>query len=132
MKGVVDAGIDVPHSPDILPDEDRLSGKHIIASYEHFSDKESNMFSKVGAKKTNITSIPKTFTAVKQTLLDIPKAELKKKRTTKPKKSATKPAKEKKEKPAQHPPRAVPRAPKPKKLLARRGGKKGRKNKQGD
>ncbi len=131
MKGVVDAGIEVPHSPDILPDEDRLSGKHIVASYEHFSDKESNMFSKVGAKKTNITSIPKTFVAVKQALLDIPMAELKKKRTTKPKKAAAakKPAKEKKDKPAQHPPRAVPRKPKPKKLLARRGGKKGRKNK---
>ncbi|MDF1540200.1 MAG: 50S ribosomal protein L18 [Candidatus Thorarchaeota archaeon] len=130
MKGVVDAGIDVPHSPDILPDEDRLSGKHIIASYEYHSDKEGNMFSKVGAKKTNITSIPKTFTAVKQALLDIPKAELKKKRTTKPKKSATKkPAQEKKEKPAQHPPRAIPRKPRPKKLIARRSGKKGRRNK---
>ncbi|MDD5416372.1 MAG: 50S ribosomal protein L18 [Candidatus Aenigmarchaeota archaeon] len=29
LKGVVDAGINVPHSEDILPSEDRLSGKHI-------------------------------------------------------------------------------------------------------
>lgn len=29
LKGVVDAGVDVPHSEDVLPDEDRLSGEHI-------------------------------------------------------------------------------------------------------
>ena len=130
MKGVIDAGIDIPHNPEVLPDEERLSGKHIVASYEHLSDKEGNMFSKVGAKKTTITGIPKKFETVKKALLEIPKADLKKKKTrrAKPKKTA-KPAKPKKEKPAQHPPRAVPRKPKPKKLIARRGGKKGRRRK---
>ena len=29
MKGVVDAGVEVPHSEDILPDEGRISGQHI-------------------------------------------------------------------------------------------------------
>ena len=29
LKGVVDAGVEVPHSEDVLPDEDRVSGKHI-------------------------------------------------------------------------------------------------------
>ena len=29
LKGVVDAGVDVPHSEEILPSEDRLYGKHI-------------------------------------------------------------------------------------------------------
>ena len=31
MKGVVDAGIEVPHSEDILPDEGRIIGQHIAA-----------------------------------------------------------------------------------------------------
>jgi large subunit ribosomal protein L18 len=31
LKGVVDAGVEVPHSDDILPSEDRLTGKHIDA-----------------------------------------------------------------------------------------------------
>ena len=135
LKGVVDAGLDVPHSPEVLPDEDRLTGQHIISSYEHFSDKESQMFSKVGAKKTTITGIPKKFTTVKNALLGIPKAELKKKkkRAAKPKAAAAKkPAKTKKVKPAQRPPRPVPRKPKPKKLLARGRGKKGKRKKQGD
>jgi len=29
IKGVVDAGVDVPHSPEIFPDEKRISGEHI-------------------------------------------------------------------------------------------------------
>lgn len=29
LKGVVDSGIDVPHSKKILPSEDRIKGKHI-------------------------------------------------------------------------------------------------------
>jgi large subunit ribosomal protein L18 len=34
LKGVVDAGVNVPHSPEILPSEDRIRGKHIKGSDE--------------------------------------------------------------------------------------------------
>ena len=49
LKGLVDGGLDVPHSEDLYPDEDRISGAHI-------SDKISKDFEKVmkkieGAKK---------------------------------------------------------------------------------
>jgi len=29
LKGALDAGIEVPHSPEILPEEDRIKGEHI-------------------------------------------------------------------------------------------------------
>lgn len=29
IKGVVDAGVNVPHSPEIFPDDDRIRGEHI-------------------------------------------------------------------------------------------------------
>ena len=29
LKGAIDAGLDIPHSDKILPEEDRISGKHI-------------------------------------------------------------------------------------------------------
>ena len=29
LKGAVDAGLDVPHEPEIFPSEDRITGKHI-------------------------------------------------------------------------------------------------------
>jgi large subunit ribosomal protein L18 len=130
LKGVVDAGIDVPHSPDIFPDEDRLAGKHIVSSYEHYSSIDgSHMFKKVGKPKTAVTTIPKQVTAVKKALDAIPVATLKKKKKWKaPAKTAKKPAakKPKREVPEVKPPRAVPRKPKPKKLIARGKGKKGK------
>jgi len=133
LKGVVDAGLEVPHSPEVLPDDSRISGEHIVASYDHFGDK-SNMFSELRKKKTTITTIPKTVKAVKKALEDIPAAQLKKKKTTKaPAKKVTaeksKEKKPKKEKPSVKPPRAVPRKPKPKKLIARGKGKKGKRSK---
>jgi large subunit ribosomal protein L18 len=30
LKGALDAGLSIPHSPEILPSEDRISGKHIV------------------------------------------------------------------------------------------------------
>ncbi|MFW9908296.1 MAG: 50S ribosomal protein L18 [Candidatus Thorarchaeota archaeon] len=132
LKGVIDAGMDVPYDAEVLPDDERMTGKHIIECYEHFSNiKETKMFSRTGAKKTAITGIPKSFDAVKKALLQIPKVDLKKKKKyTKPKAAAKAPAKKIKEKPAERPPRAEPRAPKPKKLIARGRGKKGKKGKQ--
>jgi large subunit ribosomal protein L18 len=131
LKGTIDAGMDIPYDEEVLPDDSRISGEHIVEAYKHFTEiKDSKMFSELGKKKTTITSIPKQVEKVKKALLDLPKAELKKKKgkTTKaaPKEKRTK---KKKEKPAQKPPRAVPRKPKPKKLIARGKGKKGRKAK---
>ena len=129
LKGAVDAGLEVPHNPEILPDDSRITGEHIVASYDHFGDK-SNMFSELGKKKTTITTIPKKVQTVKKALESIPAAELKKKKKAKApaKKTAEKPKKPKKEKPSVKPPRAVPRKPKPKKLIARGKGKKGKRN----
>jgi peptidoglycan hydrolase CwlO-like protein len=101
-----------------------------VAAYNHFAESTggSSMFSKVGKKKTTVTSIPRQFKKVKKALLEIPKAELKKKKkrkaTPSKKAAAKKPVKKAAEKPTEKAPRAVPRKPKPKKLLARRGKKK--------
>ena len=134
LKGVLDAGVNIPHNPEVLPAEDRITGQHVVSAYEHFTvgDNPANMFTKVGKKKTTITGLPKKVDAVKKTLLAIPKADLKKKKKKAPttaKKAPKKAAKPKKEKPTEKPPRAVPRKPKPKKLIARGKGKKGRRGK---
>jgi large subunit ribosomal protein L18 len=47
IKGIVDAGIDVPHSPEIFPEEKRISGEHIkeysgadiVAQFEQVREK---------------------------------------------------------------------------------------------
>ena len=38
VKGVIDAGLDVPCDAKMLPSEDRISGKHIAAHNEKFKD----------------------------------------------------------------------------------------------
>ncbi len=55
LKGVIDAGIKVPHNPEILPDADRISGKH-IADYAS----KSKQF------KTNVSELPKAFEDMKK------------------------------------------------------------------
>ncbi len=130
LKGVLDAGIEVPHGPEVLPEEERITGNHIMKSYEYVESKkdEKIMFSELGKKKTTLTGIPKKFATVKKAIEAIPATELKKKSTkTKPKATPKKEKKPKKDKPKQKPPRAKPGKPKPKKLIARGKGKKKKK-----
>jgi large subunit ribosomal protein L18 len=47
LKGIVDAGLDVPHSPDVFPSEERVGGEHI----------------------SNAKDLPKTFADIKGKLL---------------------------------------------------------------
>jgi large subunit ribosomal protein L18 len=68
LKGVVDAGVEVPHSEDILSDEDRISGKH-IADYAGQLASEPEVykqrFSGYLAKGLRPEEIPERFSAVK-------------------------------------------------------------------
>ena len=68
LKGVVDAGVEVPHSEDILPDEGRISGKH-IADYgsQLSSDPEVYLqkFSKALKSGSRPEELSEHFSAVK-------------------------------------------------------------------
>ena len=68
LKGVIDAGVEVPHSEDILSDEDRISGKH-IADYASQLASEPEVykqkFSEYLSKKSRPEEIPERFSAVK-------------------------------------------------------------------
>ena len=68
LKGFVDAGVEVPHSEDILPDEGRISGKH-IAEYARslVSDPEvyNQKFSKYLSKGSRPEELSEHFSAVK-------------------------------------------------------------------
>ena len=73
LKGAVDGGLDVPHSEDILPNEDRLKGQH-VASYAEHLKKESaeahkKMFSGYTKAKVAPETLPKHFDEVKAKIL---------------------------------------------------------------
>ncbi|MCU0860825.1 MAG: 50S ribosomal protein L18 [Methanomassiliicoccales archaeon] len=42
LKGLLDAGLDIPHSEEILPSQDRIKGKHINADIEKMVEEVKN------------------------------------------------------------------------------------------
>jgi len=72
LKGVLDAGVEIAHDEEILPDEDRIRGKH-IANYagEISSDAEtySRMFSTYLSRGLTPEKIPDHFSSVKEKIV---------------------------------------------------------------
>ena len=64
LKGVIDAGVDVPSSSDIFPSEERISGKHI-------EDAKNLHESFTGYKKAKLdaSKMSKVFASVKDKIL---------------------------------------------------------------
>lgn len=71
LKGIIDAGINIPYSEEILPDDARISGDH-IAKYAGLLDdaKKKKLFSKYIAAGVNPEDVSKHFSDVKQKISD--------------------------------------------------------------
>jgi large subunit ribosomal protein L18 len=68
LKGIVDAGVEVPHSENILSDEDRIKGKHIADYAKQLASEPEiyrNRFSNYLSKDTRPEDLPEHFTVVK-------------------------------------------------------------------
>jgi len=68
LKGVLDAGVEVPHGEGIFPDESRISGKHIADYGSHLaSDPEvyQQKFSKYLSRGSRPEELSEHFSAVK-------------------------------------------------------------------
>jgi len=69
LKGVLDAGIHVPHSEEKLPDEKRIEGEHIAKYAESLAsnpEEYQSKFSKYLEQKLPPKSLPKHFAKVKK------------------------------------------------------------------
>ena len=68
LKGLVDAGVEVPHSEEVLPDDSRISGEH-IAEYARQLAEEPEVykqkFAKYLEKKVKPEKLPEHFEKVK-------------------------------------------------------------------
>ncbi len=73
LKGFIDAGIEVPYDEGILPDDERVKGRHIAdyAAELASSDKElyARMFSKYLSVGLPPEAIPKHFSEVKEKMI---------------------------------------------------------------
>ncbi|MEK6835035.1 MAG: 50S ribosomal protein L18 [Nanoarchaeota archaeon] len=71
LKGALDSGLNIPFSQEILPSEDRISGKHIADYYNLLSqDKKNKQFSKYLKNKINPANIAKDFQDIKTKILN--------------------------------------------------------------
>lgn len=72
LKGVLDAGLSVPHGEEKLPDEDRIKGLH-IAQYAKTlavnTEKYMAVFSKYLENKVPPEQLPEHFTEVKKAVI---------------------------------------------------------------
>lgn len=69
MKGVIDAGVEVPHKEDVLPKAPRISGQHIADYAKQLAanpEAYQAQFSKYSAKKMNPEKIPDHFSQIKE------------------------------------------------------------------
>jgi large subunit ribosomal protein L18 len=60
LKGVVDAGIHIPHSKEIFPDESRIRGEH-IANYANSLKEKKEKFSKYLERGLDPAELPTHF-----------------------------------------------------------------------
>ncbi len=72
LKGVLDAGVEIPHSEEILPDMERLQGKHISNLSQTLSENSElydKQFSKYVSEKFDPKKIAEHFEEVKEKIL---------------------------------------------------------------
>ncbi|ADY00823.1 MAG: 50S ribosomal protein L18 [Vulcanisaeta sp.] len=69
LKGALDAGLEIPHGEDVLPDDDRIEGKHIAEYAEKLKNENETLykvhFSQYLAKSLEPTELPKHFEEIR-------------------------------------------------------------------
>ena len=81
LKGALDAGVSVTHDKEILPDEKRIQGQHIVDYAKELSSNPEvyqNRFSKYLSKGLRPEQFAEHFTSTREKILSSFKAEVKK------------------------------------------------------
>ncbi|MFX1485642.1 MAG: 50S ribosomal protein L18 [Promethearchaeota archaeon] len=74
LKGALDAGLDVPHSEEVLPSEDRIRGKHIAEYAKKLASEDSRLFNKqfsrIIKRGLDPRDFPEHFDKIKKNMID--------------------------------------------------------------
>jgi len=65
LRGAVEAGLEVPHSPEVLPDDSRIRGEHIAQYYEM----RPELFSEYEKRGLKPSDLPQHVDEVKEKIL---------------------------------------------------------------
>lgn len=71
LRGLVEAGMDIPHSDTVFPPEERIRGEHIAAYAKSLSEDEEQYkqrFAGYDARKQDPSKLPNHFETVKKTM----------------------------------------------------------------
>ncbi len=66
VKGALDAGLEVPHSGDVIPSESRILGKHILEYSKHA---KGHQFSAYKKENIDLSELPKQLEHVKSIII---------------------------------------------------------------
>jgi large subunit ribosomal protein L18 len=69
LKGIIDAGISIPHNPEILPTDKRINGEHIVAWAPKAKTPSFSQY------KTRPEELPKLFADTKAKIIQAKKAQ---------------------------------------------------------
>ncbi len=69
LKGVIDAGVNIPHSEDCFPTEERITGEH-IKNYVSNVKEDSTQFSSYKKNKLETEKISEVFENTKKKILE--------------------------------------------------------------
>lgn len=70
LKGVLDAGIHVPHSPEILPDEDRIKGRILSEYYAKVMEENPEMLKKIFSQYNRLGVKPEDIPSMVDQVLE--------------------------------------------------------------
>jgi large subunit ribosomal protein L18 len=73
LKGALDGGLEIPHSEDVLPKEDRLSGKHIAGHallLKKSPTRYNSYFSGYAKRKSVPEDMEKAFNSAKKKIME--------------------------------------------------------------
>lgn len=77
LKGALDAGLNIPHGAEKLPDDNRLFGKHIVAFFKTLTtpDESPKFFTKYLERGFSPEQLPEHFSIIKKNILESFKGE---------------------------------------------------------
>lgn len=61
LQGAVESGLDIPHDPDVFPDEERYTGQHIADYAKYLKDKDKDQYKKQFGKYLERSAKPESI-----------------------------------------------------------------------
>lgn len=69
LKGALDAGLEIPHSEEVLPSESRIKGEHITSYAAKLGEEKQKRFSHYAARSLPPENLPKHFEEIKSKIV---------------------------------------------------------------